>query len=92
MRADPEPTVRLHSETRSDGSILIRQEAEIEAFPRCMSDRFLHWAQTDPDRVWIAERGPDGAWVRVTYGQGAAAIRSIGAALLTLACRSSGPC
>lgn len=30
----------------------------------------------------MAERGPDGAWSRISYGQGAAAIRAVGAALL----------
>jgi feruloyl-CoA synthase len=75
--------IALHSETRPDGTILVRQTAEIGPYPRCMTERFLHWARVDPDRLWIAERGTDGEWVRVTYGQGAAAIRAIGTALLS---------
>ncbi len=76
--------VRLLSETRADGATIIRQQADIADFPRCMTERFMHWSLVDPDRVWIAERGADGDWVRVTYGAGASAIRSIGAALLAL--------
>ncbi len=35
--------VRLHSETRADGSILIRQEESLPDGPRCMTERFLIW-------------------------------------------------
>lgn len=72
----------LASETRPDGSVLIRQTADLPQWPRCMTERFMHWAQVDPDRVWMAERDGQGEWVRVTYGQGAQAIRAIGSALL----------
>lgn len=75
-------TVPLLSETRPDGTVLIRQAAQLSDWPRCITERFLHWAAADPDRLWMAERGEDGAWVRMTYGQGARAIRAIGSALL----------
>jgi feruloyl-CoA synthase len=74
--------VSLRCETREDGSILIRQTADLPAWPRCMTERFFHWATVAPDRIWMAERGVDGAWQRVTYGAGAKAIRAIGSALL----------
>ena len=74
--------VRLQSETRADGSILIRQEESLPAWPRCMTERFMHWAAVDPDRLWMAERGAEGDWVRMSYGAGAQAIKAIGAALL----------
>lgn len=75
-------SIRLLSQTRTDGTTLIWQEAALAPYPRCITERFMHWASTDPDRLWMAERGADGAWVSVTYGAAAAAIRSIGAALL----------
>jgi feruloyl-CoA synthase len=74
--------VPLLRETRPDGTVLIRQTTELPAWPRCMTARFMHWANVAPDRLWMAERGADGAWVRMTYGQGAQAIRAIGSALL----------
>jgi feruloyl-CoA synthase len=82
MEGNMTRSVRLRTETRPDGTILVRQDADLQDWPRCMTERFLHWAAVDPDRVWMAERGPDGDWVRMTYGQGARAIRSIGTALL----------
>jgi feruloyl-CoA synthase len=75
-------SVPLLSETRPDGTVLIHQMAQLSDWPRCMTERFMHWAAVDPDRLWMAERGEDGAWVRMTYGQGAQAIRAIGSALL----------
>ena len=72
----------LDCETRPDGSVLIRQRAELPEWPRCMTARFMHWAAVDPDRIWMAERDAMGDWMRVSYGQGARAIRAIGSALL----------
>lgn len=72
----------LDCETRSDGSILIRQRAELPQWPRCMTERFMHWAKVDPDRLWMAERDAQGEWVRVSYGAGAKAIRAIGTYLV----------
>ncbi len=82
MQPEQGRAVRLHSETRPDGTIIIRQEAALPSYPRCMTERFLHWAAHDPARLWMAERGADGTWIKVSYGAGAVAIRAIGAALL----------
>ena len=76
--------IPLLVERRADGTTLVRQQAELGPYPRCMTERFLHWAQHHPDRLWMAERGTDGDWQRVTYAQGADAIRAIGSALLEL--------
>jgi feruloyl-CoA synthase len=80
--AATQSAVMLHSETRADGTIILRQTGALAPYPRCMTTRFFHWAQHDPSRLWMAERGADGDWVRVTYGQGARAIEAIGSALL----------
>ncbi|KAA9007855.1 feruloyl-CoA synthase [Histidinibacterium aquaticum] len=77
-----EPSVR--SETRDDGSILVWQEEPLGAFPRCMTERFMHWAETEPDRVWMAERGADDAWQKTTYAEGARSIEGIGTALVEM--------
>ncbi|WP_343079987.1 feruloyl-CoA synthase [Ostreiculturibacter nitratireducens] len=74
------PSVR--SETRPDGSILVWQEEPLGAYPRCITARFMEWAERVPERVWMAERGPDDAWRATTYGEGARTIRAIGSALL----------
>ncbi|MCU0908129.1 MAG: feruloyl-CoA synthase [Rhodobacteraceae bacterium] len=74
-------TPDIVTETRPDGTILVRQTAPLPAWPRCMNDRLAHWAAVAPDRVWLAERHGDG-WARLTYAQGLAAVERIGAGLL----------
>ncbi|NBZ89159.1 feruloyl-CoA synthase [Stagnihabitans tardus] len=83
LALNPDEPVRLVCQTRPDGAMILHQEAELGAFPRCITERSLHWAQVDPDRLWMAERSGEG-WSRMTYGAGARAIESIGAGLLAL--------
>ena len=47
-----------------------------------MTSSLAHWAQTTPDAVLVARRGPDGEWIRCTYRQAYDRVQSIGAALL----------
>ncbi|AMM25336.1 feruloyl-CoA synthase [Variovorax sp. PAMC 28711] len=63
--------------------------AETPLAPCCdrMIDRLVHWAETAPDRTFIArrERLPDGTtgdWLRVSYAQALQHARRIGQALL----------
>ncbi len=71
-------------ERRADGSILVRQTGALPDYPDRLSDRIAHWAAIAPDRIWMAERGPDGEWRRVSYAELLASIRSIGQRLLEL--------
>lgn len=84
MRGAADRRLGLLSETRADGTILVRQTAELDRWPRCMTETFMHWATVAPDRVWMAERGAGGDWEKVTYGQAAQMIRAIGSGLLAL--------
>jgi len=74
-------TPDIVTETRPDGTILVRQTAPLPAWPRCMNDRLAHWASVAPDRVWLAERDGDG-WAQLTYAEGLAKVERIGAGLL----------
>jgi feruloyl-CoA synthase len=69
-------------EERPDGSILVWRDDPLQAYPPSISARFVYWAETAPERVWIAARDGRGGWRKVTYGEGLALIRSIGQALL----------
>ena len=72
------------SKTQEDGSILVWQKDPLPAYPDRLSDRIAHWADVAPDRVWMAERGPDDAWVTVSYSELLTSIQSIGQRLLDL--------
>lgn len=76
--------VDLAWDKRPDGSILVWQKGELGPYPNRLSDKIKHWADTTPDQVWMAERGPDGDWIKVTYKQMYRMIRSIGQVMLDL--------
>jgi feruloyl-CoA synthase len=84
-----DPVVR--SETRPDGSILVWQEGALDPCPAAITDAFMDWAARTPDTVWMAERGPDRAWIELTYAEAAARIRAIGTALLGLGLSADRP-
>ncbi len=68
---------------RDDGTHLVWAEGELPPHPVTITDRLVHWAETDPVRVWMAERQGAG-WQRITYAQAVRAVRAIGCALLAM--------
>lgn len=76
-----DPTVVL--ETRADGSRLYRSKITLpEKYARCVGEWLEHWAEADPDRLFLAERGADGEWVRLSYGAAKQRVYRIGSYLL----------
>ncbi len=69
-------------EKRDDGCILVWQKGDLDPYPARLSDRIKYWAETAPDRTWMAERGPDTQWYHVSYSQLLKDIRAIGQVLL----------
>ena len=78
---------RAHLRGAPGGVQYLRAELALEPCAHRMTDRLVHWASTDPDRLFMARRarladGSTGEWQRVTYGQALQAARNIGQALL----------
>ncbi len=73
---------RIIMETQADGSIIVRQEGEIPAYPRCITERFMTGAQTHPDQVWMGQRSASGDWQTVTYAEGKKAIEAVASLLV----------
>ncbi|GGB14437.1 feruloyl-CoA synthase [Allosediminivita pacifica] len=73
---------KVRSGTRPDGSILVWQEDPLEPYPDRITEPLFDWAETDPDRTWMAERGPGREWIRLSYGEAATCIRAIASALV----------
>ncbi len=72
-----------------NGVVYVRATQDLEAYPLRLTDRLAHWAQTVPDRTWMAQRvknadGSLGEWRHITYGQAWQAARSIAQALLDM--------
>jgi feruloyl-CoA synthase len=69
------------------GTVYVRAEQELKAHPSRMTDRFVHWAKTHPDRIFMARRersadGNAGEWHKVTYGEALTKARRIGQAII----------
>jgi feruloyl-CoA synthase len=67
---------------RADGTIYLKSPHALPPYPDKLTDRLVHWAIAAPDRVFMADRGSDGSWRKITYAQTLDKIRRIGAALL----------
>src|SRR4051794_8061396 len=68
---------------RADGTIYLKSGRTLSPYPDKLTERLVHWAKAAPDRVFIAERAPNGTWRSITYAQTLERVRRIGAALLT---------
>ncbi len=66
----------------ADGSLLLRSAEPLGDYPVTVVHSLRTWAQADPGRLLVAERGPDGAWLGRTYAAAVAAADAIGQALL----------
>jgi feruloyl-CoA synthase len=82
MRALNLGECRASLEKRADGSLIVRNLASIDSYPRSITERLDHWAATVPERVWLAERDPTGAWRKITYGEARDTVRRVAASLL----------
>jgi feruloyl-CoA synthase len=75
-----EPAVIL--EDRADGTRLFRSALALPDYSRCSGEWLERWAAETPDAILIAERGADGEWVKVSYGEALARVYRIATWLL----------
>src|SRR4249919_3064760 len=54
---------------RADGTIFLKSGRTLPAYPEKLTERLVHWANAAPERVFMAERAPDGGWRTITYEQ-----------------------
>ncbi|MCJ8507053.1 feruloyl-CoA synthase [Rhizobium lemnae] len=80
--ATKETSPRIIMETQADGSIIVRQEGAIPAYPRCITERFMAWAQTHPDQVWMGQRNGTDGWQTLSYAEGRRAIEAVASLLV----------
>ena len=69
-------------ERAPDGSIFVRPDEPLCAYPKVLTDRLAHWAKISPERICAANRDAGGDWRCLTYAQVLSAVRSIAQALL----------
>src|ERR1700716_992127 len=74
------PTVNV--ERRNDGTIYLRPKTPLGDYPARLTDRLHHWANAEPNRVFMAERDAGRGWREITYAQLLDSSRRIASALL----------
>src|SRR5881409_2321107 len=72
----------VNVERRADGTIYLRPKKPLGDYPLRLTDRLHHWASTEPNRVFMAERDASGGWRQITYAQLLESSRRIASALL----------
>ena len=69
---------------RADGTVIMAQKGALPDHPQVLAQYLDHWAETAPDRTWMARRDAQGVWVRISYLEAQTAARALGAGLLHL--------
>jgi feruloyl-CoA synthase len=73
------PAVQL----RQAGQTLYMEALEpLQAYPQRLLERLLRWAEERPEQTFIARRGADGQWQRISYAEMLQRVRSIAQGLL----------
>lgn len=70
------------SETRPDGTVIVRPRQDLGPYQRATTDRLDFWARRTPNSVFLAQRDGTGHWREVTYAEARAIVRRIASALL----------
>ncbi len=70
-------------EVQAEGCSILRSCHELGSYPAKLTDRLQHWATTTPDQTFLAIRGPDGAWQKLSYAQAMDQVLHVASALLT---------
>jgi feruloyl-CoA synthase len=76
---DPEVAI----ERRDDGTIYLRPKKPLGEYPVRLTDRLHHWAKSEPNRLFMAEREASGGWRQITYARLLTSSRHIASALLS---------
>ncbi|MEO8542788.1 MAG: feruloyl-CoA synthase [Betaproteobacteria bacterium] len=78
---------RVHLRDGKPGTHYLQADQELDAFPVRMADRLRHWAQTAPERTFMARRekkidGSLGDWRHVSYALAWSTARNIAQGLI----------
>jgi feruloyl-CoA synthase len=74
--------IGIATERRDDGTIYVRSTTTLTDYPVRITDRLHHFAETAPDRIFMAERDGKGGWREITYAGMLDAAKKIASALL----------
>jgi feruloyl-CoA synthase len=75
-----DPAVSI--DRRDNGTIYLRPKTAIGEYPARLTDRLHHWAKTEPDRIFMAERDGGRGWRQISYSELLISSRHIASGLL----------
>src|SRR3954470_20513638 len=73
---------RIVASDAPDGSRILRSQMALEPFEASLGLLLRHWAKQAPDRLFLAERGPDDEWLELTWADAARKADAVAQALL----------
>ena len=78
---------RVNLRDGAPGVHYLKADQALENYPARMTERLQHWAETVPDRIFIARRakaadGSTGDWKEISYAQAWSSARNIAQALI----------
>jgi len=77
----------IRIEKRLDGTLVLRSPIQLETPQWSILDLIPEWAEKAPQRVFLAQRGRDGAWQKITYAELWQRVQSVGQAMIDLGAR-----
>ena len=69
---------------RADGVVVLKSRIPLMAYETHIPASLAKWAGSHPDRVWLAQRGTDREWRKVSYGEAKRTVDALTQALLDL--------
>jgi len=68
---------------RADGTLYVRSPRALGPFPAKLTERLENWAESAPDRVFLAQRGAGGEWRKLSYVVALRRVRALAQGLLS---------
>ena len=61
--------IAIEKKVDGEGTVYLRCKEALEPHPIKMTDRLRYWAEKTPKTVFLAQRGKDGTWEKLTYAE-----------------------
>jgi feruloyl-CoA synthase len=84
-------SLRAIFDQRENGVIYVRSPEPLGEYPARVTDRLEFWADQSPDRIFLAQRAPNGEWRTITYSEALKRVRKLASGLLKLGLSESKP-
>ena len=65
-----------------DGAVYLQSRQRLGPYPERLTERLAYWADRAPERTFLAQRAPGGAWRSLSYAATMSAVRRVSQALL----------